>query len=187
VIIELLSREHRNLEKLLNVLEHELEIFDRGDRPDYEVIRAIVSYFEVYPELYHHPQEDLVFARLKKRDPAAATKVGDLAGEHKKGAKRLRQVAEMVDAVLADREMLRQTVGTIIRDFIEQERHHILMEDRYFFPAAIKALAPRDWKEIASSLTSRRDPLFSDVTEEGFDRLREHILRIEQEAESERG
>jgi hemerythrin-like domain-containing protein len=186
MIIELLSREHRNLEKLLDVLEHELGIFDRGDRPDYEVIRAIVSYFEVYPELYHHPQEDLVFAKLKKRDPAAATKIGDLAGEHKKGAQRLRRVAETVDAVLTDREMLRQTVGTIIRDFIEQERHHILMEDRYFFPAALKALEPKDWTDIASSLTSRKDPLFSDVAEEGFDKLRQHILRIEQEAESER-
>jgi hemerythrin-like domain-containing protein len=186
MIIELLSREHRNLEKLLDVLERELGVFDRGDRPDYEVVRAIVSYFEVYPEVYHHPQEDLVFAKLKVRDPAAARKVGDLAGEHRKGAERLRQVAETVDAVLADREMLRQTVGTIIRDFIEHERHHILMEDRYFFPAAVAALEPQDWTEIASSLTSRKDPLFSDVTEEGFDTLREHILRLEQEAEAER-
>jgi len=186
MIIELLSREHRNLERLLDVLEHELEIFDRGDRPDYEVIRAIVSYFEVYPELYHHPQEDLVFAKLKMRDPGAAKKIGDLAGEHEKGTKRLRRVAETVDAVLTDREMLRQTVDTIIRDFIDQERHHISMEDRYFFPAALKALKPQDWTDIASSLSGRKDPLFSDVAEEGFDRLREHILRIEQEAESER-
>ena len=186
MIIELLSREHRNLERLLDVLEHELEIFDRGARPDYEVIRAIVSYFEVYPELYHHPQEDLVFAKLKIRDPAAAKKIGDLAGEHEKGAKRLRRVAETVDAVLTDREMLRQTVDTIIRDFIDQERHHILMEDRYFFPAALKALEPQDWTDIASALTGRKDPLFSDVAEEGFDKLREHILRIEKEAESER-
>jgi hypothetical protein len=29
-------------ETLLTVLERELEIFDRGDRPDYEVIRAII-------------------------------------------------------------------------------------------------------------------------------------------------
>jgi hemerythrin-like domain-containing protein len=186
MIIELLSREHRNLEKLLDILEHELEIFGRGDRPDYEVIRAVVSYFEVYPELYHHPQEDLVFAKLKMRDPAAARKIGDLAGEHKKGAERLRHVAETVDAILTDREMLRQTVDTIIRDFIDQERHHILMEDRYFFPAALKALKPQDWTDIASSLTGRKDPVFSDVAEEGFDRLREHIQRIEQEAESER-
>jgi hypothetical protein len=102
MIIERLSREHRNIETLLAVLERELEIFDRGDRPDYEVIRAIISYFELYPELYHHPQEDLVFAKLKLRDPAAAAKVGNLTLEHQKGAERLRCVAQAVDGVLAD-------------------------------------------------------------------------------------
>jgi hemerythrin-like domain-containing protein len=48
MIIERLSQEHRNIEKLLAILERELEVFDRGDRPDYEVIRAVISYFEVY-------------------------------------------------------------------------------------------------------------------------------------------
>ena len=56
MIIERLSQEHRN-EKLLAILEQELEVFDRGDRPDYEVIRAVISYFEVYPEVYHHPRK----------------------------------------------------------------------------------------------------------------------------------
>ena len=121
MIVELLSREHRNIEKLLDILEHELEVFNRGDRPDYEVIRAIISYFEVHLEVYHHPQEDLVFDKLKMRDPATAAKIGDLAGEHKKGSGRLSQVAKTVDAVLADREMFRQTVATIFRDFIEHE------------------------------------------------------------------
>jgi hemerythrin-like domain-containing protein len=55
MIIERLSREHRNVEALLAVLERELAIFDRGDRPDYQVIRGIIYYFELYPELYHHP------------------------------------------------------------------------------------------------------------------------------------
>jgi hemerythrin-like domain-containing protein len=99
----------------------------------------------------------------------------------------LRRVAETVDAVLADREMLRETVGVVIRDFIEHERRHILMEDCYFFPAALGALKPEDWMEISSSLTNHKDPLFSEVTEEGFDLLRKHILMLEQEAESQRG
>ena len=51
MIIERLSQEHRNVEKLLAILERELEVFDRGDLPDYEVIGAIISYFEVYPEV----------------------------------------------------------------------------------------------------------------------------------------
>ena len=186
MIIELLSGEHRNIEKLLAVLERELEIFDRGERPDYEVIRAIISYFEVYPEVYHHPQEDLVFAKLKTRDPAAAARVGDLAGEHQKGADRLRRVAHAVDSVLMDEEVLRETVHAIVRDFIEHERRHMMMEDRYFFPAALKALKPQDWTEIASALTARKDPLFSDTAEERFEALRAHILQLEKEAEAER-
>src|SRR6202008_645880 len=138
MIIERLSQEHRNIERLLAILERELEVFGRGDRPDYEVIRAVISYFEVYPEVYHHPQEDLVFAKLRTRDPIAAAKVGDLAREHHKGAERLRRVAQAVDSVLADQELLRQNVDHIVRDFIESERRHIMMEDREFFPSALK-------------------------------------------------
>ena len=186
MIIEHLSREHRNIEKLLAILERELQIFDRGERPDYEVIHAIISYFKVYPEIYHHPQEDLVFAKLRIRDPSAAAKVGDLAREHQKGAERLHRVTQAVDSALADHQILRQYVDTIVRDFIEHERHHIMKEDRDFFPAALKALEPQDWTEIASAMTAHEDPLFSDVAEEGFDMLRAHILRLEQEAEAER-
>jgi hemerythrin-like domain-containing protein len=187
MIIELLSREHRNIERLLAVLEHELDIFDRADRPDYEVIRAIIAYFEVYTELYHHPQEDQVFARLKLRDPAAAAGIGDLAREHQKGSERVRRVARTVGGVLAGREILRQDVDAIVRDFLEHERHHIALEDRHFFPAAANALKPDDWAEIASAQSNRKDPLFSDATETRFDALRAHIFQLEQEAETERG
>jgi len=186
MIIERLSREHRNIEMLLAVLERELEIFDRGSRPDYEVIRAIISYFELYPEIYHHPQEDMVFAKLKLRDPAAAAKVGNLALEHQEGVERLRRVAQAVDSVLADREILRQNVDNIVRDFIEHQRRHIIMEDRDFFPAALNALEPQDWMEIASALADHEDPLFSEAAEETFDALRARILQLEQEAEAER-
>jgi len=186
MIIERLSREHRNIETLLAVLERELEIFDRGEHPDYEVIRAIISYFELYPELYHHPQEELVFAKLKLRDPAAAARIGDLTLEHQKGTQRLRRVVQAIDCVLADREVLRQNVDNIVRDFIESERRHIMIEDRDFFPAALKALTPSDWTEIASASTNHEDPLFSDAAEEIFDALRARIVQMEKESEVER-
>jgi hemerythrin-like domain-containing protein len=186
MIIDLLSREHRNIERLLAVLEHELDIFDRAARPDYEVIRAIVAYFEVYTELYHHPQEDQVFAKLKLRDPASAADIGDLAREHQKGSERLRRVARTVDHVLAGGEILRGDVDAIVREFLEHERHHMAMEDRHFFAAAEKALKPDDWAEIASARSAHKDPLFSDATETRFDALRAHIFELEREAEAER-
>jgi hemerythrin-like domain-containing protein len=186
MIIDLLRREHRNIEKLLTVLERELNEFDLAARPDYEVIRAVIAYFEVYPGSFHHPQEDKVFQKLRERDPAAAHKVGDLAGEHGKLADELRRVAQAVEYVLAGREVLRTAVDRVVRDFIEHERRHIQMEERDFFPAAAAVLEPEDWIEIGGTLNNRRDPLFSEAVEQAFESLRQHILRLEREAEAER-
>jgi hemerythrin-like domain-containing protein len=187
MLIEFLQEEHRNIEKLLLVLERELSVFDRGERPDYEVIGAVIAYFQVHPELYHHPQEDLVFAKLKARDPAAAATIGDLAAEHRSGAGYLRLVAQAVEGVLMDREVARRTVDDIIRDFIAHERRHMAMEERDFFPAAERTLQAQDWAEIASARSAgQKDPLFSETVEQRFAALRRHILQLEEEAEAER-
>jgi hemerythrin-like domain-containing protein len=186
MVIEILRQEHRNIEKLLLVLERELSVFARGERPDYEVVHAVIAYFQVYPDVYHHPLEDMVFEKLKVRDSAAAANIGDLAADHRRGAERLRRVARAVESVLVDQELLRRTINNIIRDFIEHERRHMAVEENEFFPAAVKALRPKDWAEIASRLTDRRDPLFSEAVEERFEVVRRHILQLEREAEAER-
>ena len=169
------------------VLERELGVFERGERPDYEVVWAVICYFKVYPEVCHHPQEDIVFKKLRARDPAAAAVIGDLAAEHRKCAQRLRRVVQAVESVLRDRDVPRHTVDDMIRDFIAHERRHIAMEERDFFPAAVRALQPQDWAEIASTLTDQKDPLFSESVEERFDAVRKHILKLEREAEAGRG
>ena len=118
-VIEILRQEHRNIEKLLQVLERELNIFDRGERPDYEVVLAVIDYFKDYPDTCHHPKEDLIFEKLKVRDAGAAAAIGDLAAEHQEGARRLGRVAQTVEAVLNDHDLLRHGVYNIMRDFID--------------------------------------------------------------------
>jgi hemerythrin-like domain-containing protein len=66
-IIEDLRQEHRNIEELLRVLERELSLFDRGDRPDYEVVLAVIDYFKDYPDSCHHPKEDIVIEKFRGR------------------------------------------------------------------------------------------------------------------------
>ncbi len=187
MIIDLLRQEHRNIEKLLLVLEQELSVFDRAERPDYEVFGAVIAYFQVYPDAYHHPQEDMVFKKLKARDPAAAAKIGDLAAEHRSGAERLRRVAQVVESVLMmDWVVPRHTVDDIIRDFIVHARCHIAMEERDFFPAAVKALQPQDWAQIASSrLPGQKDPLFGETVEKRFDAVRRHMKVLAMTSESD--
>lgn len=185
-IIEILHQEHRNIEKLLRVLERELNVFDRGDRPNYEVVLAVINYFKDYPDSCHHPKEDIIVERFKARDPVGAAAIGDLRAEHLEGARRLQHVAQAVERVLSDEDLLRETVDDIVRDFINHERQHMAMEERVVFPAALKALQPEDWADIALRLADHYGSPTEPDFEEKFSTLRRNILELEEEAERER-
>jgi hemerythrin-like domain-containing protein len=185
-IIDILLEEHQNIEKLLLVLEHELEIFDRSGRPDYEILQTIIQYFQDYPENCHHPKEELIFEKLKLRDPAAARRFGDVEAEHAVETRRLRSFARAVQYILADQEFLRETFHLAVHDFIEHQREHLKKEERLLFPAALKALRSEDWAAIDARLDDRKDPLFDSLVEEKFHNLQKTILRWEQETEETR-
>ncbi|MGA7810936.1 hemerythrin domain-containing protein [Bradyrhizobium sp.] len=185
-LINILLGEHQNIEKLLGVLEHELDIFDRGERPDYEVLQTIIQYFQDYPEKCHHPKEEMIFAKLMARDPVAARRFGDVEAEHETEASRLHGFAAAVQSILADQEFLREDVHSAMRAFIDHQREHLKKEEQLLFPAALKALLPDDWSAIDARLDDRKDPLFDAVVEEQFHDLQQTILRWEQEAEADR-
>ena len=185
-IIQILLEEHRNIDKLLLVLEHELEVFDRSEEPDYEIFQAVVQYFQDYPERCHHPKEDMVFDKLKMRDADLAARVGDVENEHEVEALRLNRLAEAIDDVLAGREVLRKTFHDVVQDFIDHQRRHMDKEEHSLFPAAVQRLRPEDWAEIDSRLSDRKDPLFNGAIETKFQALQRTILRWERENETSR-
>jgi hemerythrin-like domain-containing protein len=185
-IIEILRQEHRNIEKLLVVMEQELGVFDRGERPDYEVFAAILEFFEMYPDTCHHPKEDVIYEKFKARDPDRAASIADLQAEHREGAVRLRRVAQAIDAVLNDQELLRESVDRIVRDFIDNERKHIVLEDEVIFPAIVDTLQPADWAEIALMIADRYGPPSEADFEEQFSTVRRNILELEEAAVTRR-
>jgi len=180
-IIEILLEEHQNIKKLLLVLEQELEVFDCSEQPDYEILQAIIQYFQDYPESCHHPKEAMVFRKLKVRDPAAGQRIGDVEAEHLVETERLHRFAQAVEHILAGREFLRQTFHNVVHDFIEHQRQHMDKEERLLFPTAVKALRLEDWDEIDARLNDRKDPLFNGVLEKKFHALQWTILRWESE------
>ena len=117
---------------------------------------------------------------------AADPSNGDLHAEHEEGASRLRRAAQAVERVLSDQDLVREDVDRIIRDFIGHERQHMKVEEQIFFPAALNALRPKDWADVALKLADRRDPLSEPDLERKFNMLRRKILEIEAEAEAER-
>jgi hemerythrin-like domain-containing protein len=114
------------------------------------------------------------------RDPSRAASVADLQVEHREGAVRLRRVAEALDRVLNDQDVLRASVDRIMRDFIDNERKHIALEEEVVFPTIVDTLTPSDWAEVALTIADRYGPPSRADYEEQFSSLRRDILELAQ-------
>ncbi len=176
--MRLLCEEHANLAKLLYVLERQIEAFNDGGQPDYDIVEGIIGYFLSFPELCHHPKEDLVYRRLMTIDPAAADGMEDLEAAHEELAALTRKFASTVNRVLHDPDARRITFARVAQDFLYLYRRHIEMEETTFFPAALKAFGPEDWAEIDAQVSDPDDPLFGAKVEKRFAALRQEILDL---------
>ncbi len=161
------------------MLEQELSVFDRRERPDYQLLQAVIKYCKEFPDRCHHPKEDMILQLVRQRDPAAAARTGDLEAEHAEEERRLRRFSRVIDSILIDRELERQIFDKV-RDFIAFERRHAELEERLLFPAALVALRPEDWASLDAHLDDAQDPLFNGTMQEEYASLRQK-LRWEEE------
>jgi len=175
-VLQRIGLEHRNMAKLLDLLERHVAVFEAGGETDYELLETLVDYFRRFPDACHHPKEDLIFARLAERNAAAATAVGDLPGEHEGLAEKTAVLASVIDSILKELAVPRQDFERAAHDFIETQRAHMRMEVERFFPAALAALDAEDWAEIDSRIDDPEDPVFGTGREERFEDLRAQIL-----------
>ena len=175
-VLRLLRRDHVNLNRLLRVFEAQLEAFDTAEEPDYDLMIDILDYCASNPDKYHHPLEDRVLDKLKRRDPEAASKVGDLDELHRALAEETMSLLRMADDARDDREVSLADLSAASRRFIEHYRQHIAMEEGYFFPAAEAALEEADWRDIENNWYGPADPVFGDREGDHYRRLRREVL-----------
>jgi hemerythrin-like domain-containing protein len=185
-IIESLVQDHRNMETLLQILEQELAVFDRAERPDYDVLIGIIDYFREFPNRLHHPKEDLVASRLAARAPERTKPLIDIEAEHGQAAIRLERFAKLVDSVLNDCELPRAGLDAAAAEFVAHERRHIEVEEQQLFPAARAALTAEDWTALDAKLGAARDPLFNRQVEARFEALHKRLAAWELEDQGQR-
>ena len=176
-IIEVIRSDHDNLNKLLSAVEQELDKFDRGELPDYDIIEGAADYCLNYPDVYHHPVEDLLLQRLHLRDPDAAAAVGDLEAQHQGLGEMARRFKESVETVLREHEVSREDFVQHAREFVAGYRMHMRKEEEVFLPAAEKALSAQDRAEVSAQAGPREDPLGEGGERAQYEELCQKLLR----------
>ena len=161
--------EHRYFQRLLNLLEEELDVFHAGGQPDYERMLDIIYYLQHYSDERHHPREDAAFACLAQRDPLLELPVARLRQEHRVIAEIGQRLQQSLEQVVLGSYLARADIEALVATYLVYYRNHIAREELEILPAALRALSPEDWLAVRGSVPS------SEAAEARFDELRRQI------------
>ena len=146
----------------------------------------IMFYMTHYPDVLHHPREDLAFARILELEVNSRPIVDDLAEQHVRlkdfGGVLVRSLENIVDGSITSRDRV-ELAG---RAYIAEFRSHMRKEEEAILPLAEKLLSEADWAAIGAAIRHIDDPLFGAKGQKRFASLRQQIAREARAAEARR-
>jgi hemerythrin-like domain-containing protein len=169
--------DHVNFSHLLHLLDGQLALFHDGASPDYELMLDIMYYMTHYSDVVHHPKEDLVFARVKERDPSTGVTIDALTAQHVYLKQAGEALAGAIDDVVNGSVSSRAHVEARARSYTAEMRSHMGAEEATVLPAASRLLTDDDWKAVEAALAHVEDPLFGSSTHARYAGLRREIAR----------
>lgn len=147
-LMKALRAEHRHMSTVMQLFAAQLDAIEAGELVDPHVVYEIMHYMVSWPDRFHHPREDLIYARVAELDPGSADDVDTLQRDHDSTAKRGR-------AVLGDIERWRagSVDGTAVikagRTYIDHIYEHMNVEEKLVFPRIEEVLSLDDWRDLA--------------------------------------
>lgn len=170
-ILQGLHEDHVNLSKVAALVAAELAEIEDGGSADYGLLEDIMVYVTGYPDTYHHPAEDIVFAQLRLTAPEAGRDIDAMLIEHvaliAAGKEFLGTIRTVADEALVTRsEFL--TKG---HAYLELLSEHMNKEETGLFRLAAERLGPQDWAAIDARVEAIADPLFGPAVAADFRRL----------------
>jgi len=167
--------EHVRFSRLLVYIEHQMDACHAGTDPDFELLRDVVYYLHHYADRYHHPRENVAFARLIAHDPWLGIVIGRILQEHRVLENAGAALLKYLDDILEDAVIPRATVESAAATYLVYYRHHLAAEEAEILPRAARTLTPEDWKAVAAAVPAVADPLFGDDVAERYRELRRRL------------
>ena len=173
--IEAWHIDHSYFNRLLALLQKQVDAFHFSNQPNYDLMLDIISYLRDYSDQMHHPGEDVAFARLAKRCPDLELTLSRLAQEHRIIAQAGETLRKHLDALLSDVIVPKAEIEVAAATYLVYYGNHIAKEEEDVLPRAAQALTPEDWEAVRNAVPHGRDPLFGGGSDERYKVLRRQI------------
>jgi hemerythrin-like domain-containing protein len=174
-LYEQLKEDHKNLVKVLNVLERHIELYstreEQGtEKPDISLLLDIMDYIQHYPDRFHHPLEEASFDYLSEHHQGDADAIDVIRAEHKILEHSSSKVRTLLNSINLGEPVPLDKLQTTLAEFHTEQLDHLRREERTVF-RDIKALDDAASAAILSRVESLHDPLFKEVAYQQFDEL----------------
>ena len=178
--LRIIRAEHRSLAAVLDGMIYLVhQIRDRGAEPDFNLLGAMIYYFDAVPERFHHPQEDeYLFHRLRLRHSDAVPLLERLRSEHRAGAEKIRTLALALTRYQQGGAAEFSNFITAVEAYASFQWKHMATEEKEVLPLAEKYLTAPDWKVIDAAFLGHTDPMLGTQAGTEYKALFDRIFKL---------
>jgi hemerythrin-like domain-containing protein len=160
-----LMAEHRTIERMVLLLQEELESFNSGAAPDYLFLLDAVDFLENFADRCHHGKEEKILFRelsRKRLSPELAGIMAELMAEHTAARENVRRLKAAVQSGLSGvprLDELRSAAAALAESYPE----HILKEDKRFFIPCMSYFDEAEQKAMLVEMEETETRLLHDI------------------------
>jgi hemerythrin-like domain-containing protein len=166
-----LRQDHKNMTRLLGLLERESNRIEAEQAADFELMQDVMHYMTVYPDAVHHPKEDRIYAELKKVRPELAAGFSRITHDHRAIAEQGLRLRNDIDLIQAGAMVKRKTVVRDALHYANTLRNHMQWEELDLFRRIEEMIRSGHKKLDTDDFPVAADPVFGVRLERRFERL----------------
>lgn len=183
-----LHLDHYHISRLLRCLQRSISNYElQGAWAEHlSVILDALDYIKVYPEHWHHPVEDQIFAYIARRYPVHGAVVAALQSEHEELEAMTRQLNLLFSAIANDTVVPMSQLTRVTREFLTRQLAHIDRENELIYPLLSNCLTPADWALLEAQIDEAKDPLFGPNLRQEYEALHDYVIKVDEELNVQR-
>ena len=134
--IGLLMREHRLIERLIRIIDKELNNIEKTNKINTDFIKISVDFFKTYADRTHHgKEEDILFRDLKKKNISSDLKntMDKLIQDHQNSRKIIKELETQNNLYIRGENSSSKEIKNNLTKLIRLYPVHIEIEDKEFF------------------------------------------------------
>lgn len=147
-----LRLDHANMARMLHVLQLKQKTLDKGERPNFQLMREVVDHILAYMEKFAAPLEREFVECLQLKAPDHVGMVNDMLSDYRELKPRLAQLSTDIDMILMDSVVPMDRFADDLKQYLEAHRAYLRKEREVLFPLVEKYFSEEDLALLRQAL-----------------------------------